>query len=210
MRRSSGRSLLVVLGVAFACAAHGASGDWLDRPTPPAWNKPDAKLPLAPRFDPDPFLEKRCGAEDRKPTSTVDRALVKAGWKLVGYPRQQGTLQVVMARSGSDGMCRPLGFQLFAFVDGRFAGTLAPRHMDARTDGAAWLPDLGADGGIAVPFSRYGKGDPLCCPSRTSIVRFRIDATAAGPVVVPTGVVTTANEPARPDPVPPAPPAPVR
>lgn len=208
MGRVLGRWSLVLLGVALASTAAAASGDWLDRTPLPSWNKPGAKLPQAPRFDPDPFLEKRCGAEDRKPSSDIDRALVKAGWHLVGEPRRQGDLQVVMGRSGSDGMCRPLGFQLFVFVGGRYAGTLAPRHMDSRSDGAAWFPELGADGSIAVPFSRYAKRDPLCCPSRTSTVRFRIDTTPKGPVAVATGVTTVPNEPASPDPVPPTPAAP--
>ena len=36
-----------------------------------------------------------------------------------------------------DGMCRPLGYQSFVFVDGVFAGTVSPEPMNSRTTGAA-------------------------------------------------------------------------
>jgi len=36
-----------------------------------------------------------------------------------------------------------------------------------------------------VEFARYTEKDPLCCPSSRSTVRFRIDRTNAGAVVVP-------------------------
>jgi heat shock protein HslJ len=97
---------------------------------------------------------------------------------------------VVLGRSGVDGMCRPLGFQAFVFVGGRFAGTLAPHPMTSRTDGAAQLPQLWSADAIAVTFSRYAGTDPLCCPSRVSTVQYRVDPGADGPLVTATGVTT--------------------
>jgi hypothetical protein len=44
---------------------------------------------------------------------------------------------------------------------------------------------------ITAEFSRYAPSDPLCCPSSRVTVRYRIDRTAAGAVVVPIEVRTT-------------------
>jgi heat shock protein HslJ len=188
----------IVLAVTWAGAA-AASGVWLDLSTPPAWNKPGAKIPRAPRFDPDPFLAKQCAGETRAPVSDADRAVAAAGWKLLGAWQRFGETEVVLGRSGLDGMCRPLGYQAFVFAGGRFAGTLAPRPMDSRTDGAAQVPQLWSAGAVVVPFLRYGKGDPLCCPSRVSTVRYRIDPGPKGPVATAREITTApTGDPASP------------
>jgi len=188
----------ISLAVTWAGAA-AASGAWLDLSTPPAWNKPGAKIPRAPRFDPDPFLAKQCAGETRAPVSDADRAVAAAGWKLLGAWQRFGETEVVLGRSGLDGMCRPLGYQAFVFAGGRFAGTLAPRPMDSRTDGAAQVPQLWSAGAVVVPFLRYGKGDPLCCPSRVSTVRYRIDPGPKGPVATVTEITTApTGDPASP------------
>ena len=44
---------------------------------------------------------------------------------------------------------------------------------------------------ITAEFSRFASTDPLCCPSSRVTVRYRIDRTAAGPVVVPVEVRNT-------------------
>ncbi len=189
---------LITLVVTWAGGA-AASATWLDMPTPPAWNKPVAKIPKAPRFDPDPFLAKQCAGETRAPVSSADRAVAAAGWKLLGASQRFGETEVVLGRSGLDGMCRPLGYQAFVFVGGRFAGTVAPRPMDSRTDGAAQVPQLWTAGALSVAFSRYAKGDPLCCPSRVSTVQYRVDDGPKGPLVTATGVTTIATgDPAFP------------
>lgn len=189
---------LISLSVTWAGGA-AASATWLDMPTPPVWNKPGAKIPKAPRFDPDPFLAKQCAGETRAPVSSADRAVAAAGWKLLGASQRFGETEVVLGRSGLDGMCRPLGYQAFVFVGGRFAGTAAPRPMDSRTDGAAQVPQLWTAGSLSVAFSRYAKGDPLCCPSRVSTVQYRIASGPEGPLVSATGVTTIATgDPASP------------
>jgi heat shock protein HslJ len=201
-------SLAAILAVGICCAgtASAADGAWLDTPTPKAWNKPGAKIPKAPRFDPDPFLDKQCAKQVRAPSSEADRAVAAAGWKLFGASQRFGTTEVLLGRSGVDGMCRPLGYQVFVFSGGRFAGTLAPRPMDSRSDGAAQLPQLVAAETLTVPFSRYTGRDPLCCPSRLSTVEYRIEATPKGPVLAALSVNTVSTA----EPTPAEPPVPVR
>jgi hypothetical protein len=83
-------------------------------------------------------------------------------------------------------MCRPWQYQAFVFVDGKFAGTLAPDVMNARTDGSYFTAKSGdADAPLVAEFNRYTDRDPLCCPSRRATVSYRIDTSAAGPLVVP-------------------------
>ena len=195
MRGKAGLAALLALGVTWAGAATPSGGRWLDQPTPPAWNKAGAKVPLAPRFDPDPFLAKQCASQERAPASDPDRAVAKAGWKLLGASQRFGETEVVLGRSGVDGQCRPLGYQAFVFSRGRFAGTLAPRPMDSRTDGAAQVPQVWSADTIVVPFSRYASGDPLCCPSRLSTVQYRVETGAEGPLVKATDVTTVPTGP---------------
>jgi len=87
-------------------------------------------------------------------------------------------------------MCRPATYNLFVFVGGRYAGVLSPASMTSRIDsssGAVRMP-LPV---ITAEFARYTTTDPLCCPSSRVTVRYRIDRTAAGPVVAPVEVRTT-------------------
>ena len=199
MRGKAALASLFALGVTWASPAAPSGGGWLDPPTPGAWNKAGGKIPLAPRFDPDPFLAKQCAGQARAPASDADRAVAKAGWKLFGASQRFGETEVVLAPSGVDGQCRPLGYQAFVFSRGRFAGTLAPRPMDARTDGAAQVPQLWSADAIVVPFSRYASGDPLCCPSRLSTVQYRVETGEKGPLVTVTDVTTApTGEPASP------------
>lgn len=201
MRGRAGLAAALALMVTFAGSATPWGGGWLDQPTPPAWNKAGARIPPAPRFDPDPFLARQCASQARAPASDADRAVAKAGWVLMGASQRFGETEVVLARSGVDGQCRPLGYQAFVFSGGRFAGTLAPRPMDSRTDGAAQVPQLWSADAIVVPFSRYASGDPLCCPSRLSTVQYRVEAGAKGPLVNVTDVTTVSTAEPAPPPV---------
>ncbi len=63
-------------------------------------------------------------------------ALFLLGVTWAGVAAQRfGDGEVVLGRSGVDGMCRPLGYQGFVFVGGRFAGTLAPPTRSAARRG---------------------------------------------------------------------------
>ena len=73
----------------------------------------------------------------------------------------------MVATSDYDGMCRDFGYNGFAFVGGRFAGTIAPQPMASRFDGALFEPPtLAAGRRLTASFIRYAPTDPLCCPSR--------------------------------------------
>ena len=119
--------------------------------------------------------------------SIGERTLADAGWlpylhvdrKLV-----EGDVEIIAGLSGADGMCRPLGFNLFVFVGGQLAGTLSPIPMSSREDGSAGSVRLAPDGTIAAEFARYTEKDALCCPSGRVGVRYRIDR-GARPLVVP-------------------------
>jgi hypothetical protein len=61
------------------------------------------------------------------------------------------------------------------FLGGRFAGLLSPAPMRTRTDGAVVALRLLSETTVEAEYSRYLEQDPLCCPSRTTVVRFRIE-----------------------------------
>ena len=198
----------VACAICLMTLAAGASGAdagaaWLDSTATPSWNAPSAKIPRAPTSTPDPLLASQCAKQVRPPASGADRAVAAAGWKLLGASQRFGDTEVVGGQSPFDGMCRPLGYQFFVFSGGRFAGTISPRPMDSRTDGAARIPLLVSADEIAVAFSRYAPSDPLCCPSRIGTVQFQLQKNPKGPVLVaaaastaPTGEPKAAAPPA--------------
>jgi hypothetical protein len=178
------RSIAAALVLGFALSAAAAAASWLDAATPANWNH-GGPLPKAGSRDPLLAAGGRCHGTARPPEMPEDRALSAAGWSLFGpYERFAGTV-VVMGMSGADGMCRPLHFQGFVFRNGRFAGTLAPAPMDARTDGALQSSELYGGTTFSAVFVRYRPQDPLCCPSATNDVSYRIDQRGTGPLLVP-------------------------
>lgn len=174
-------SMLLVL-LALAPRPGGAQGSWLDGGQD-GWNAPGSAVPAAPAplETVDPYCQERA-----RPAETAEDAAVTAqGWRLyAGYQRGWG-ITLVGGFLGFDAMCRPVPYQQFVFVDGVFAGTLAPEPMVPRSDGA--LSDVGiaaADRVFAV-YDRFAPEDPLCCPSDKTAIAFTIERTAQGPVVVP-------------------------
>jgi hypothetical protein len=187
-------ALIGCLGSAASARQTPAAG-WLDRPLT-AWNKPGAPIPAAQAVEEGKAaLIKRCGVT--RPAATApEQALDAAGWITFWNFDQQlvrDGVEIVGGMSAADGMCRPAGYNLFVFVDGRYAGTLSPETMVSRTDGSSGavrmpLPQLTAE------FSRFTPTDPLCCPSSRVTVRYRIDRPSAGPVVIPVDVRTTRGQ----------------
>ncbi|MGH9846718.1 MAG: META domain-containing protein, partial [Blastocatellia bacterium] len=108
---------------------------------------------------------------------------------LFGPVQSYSGTSVFMAMSDVDGMCRPLGYQIFVFVNGKFAGTLSPTPMNSRADGAMGTVRLTRPDKLSAEFVRYTDADPLCCPSKTGAVDYRIDRSGKGGLVVPTGVI---------------------
>jgi hypothetical protein len=177
--------LLASIGaLLLAAPAAAQSATWLDG-RPAAWNAPGGALPTPPAAyvgagDP------RCADRERAPSGAEESAVRAAGWRLAEFwPTQRaGDLAVVVGTAGYDGMCRPMGYQGFAFAAGRFAGTLSPEPINSRADGALVTTQQGAavrlvDGKVEARFVRYAPTDPLCCPSRGhAVVTYRV---AAGP-----------------------------
>jgi len=155
------------------------SAKWLDSPLK-QWNIAGAKLPVEPIQDWDkaypecrPLHHPEVGEEE---------AVAKAGWMIFGSSGDEGKLAVVSGGIGFDGMCRPDDLQLFVFVEGKFAGTLSPAPMYARSDGVVATVSIPESDKIVVEFKRYEGDDPLCCPSGMSEATFLIQRDAKGPV----------------------------
>lgn len=181
----------LAVAIAWGAAALPASaggGAWLDAP-PAGWNGPGAALPRAPSID--AGVDPRCKEQARPPSGAEDRAVIAAGWTLVGPLQVFGGTSVIWGSAGFDGMCRWWSYQVFVFADGRFAGTLSPEPMNSRTDGAATDVRLYSSSHVAAEFARYTEKDPLCCPSRTSSVSFQIRRDAGGVLVVPERATTS-------------------
>ena len=70
----------------------------------------------------------------------------------------RATSRFLAGMADADGMCRPLGYQLFVFVGGSFAGTLSPLPMDSRADQSSggWPAP---DDIVSADFSRFTSSD---------------------------------------------------
>jgi hypothetical protein len=162
---------------------------WLDEPLT-VWTGVPAALPraaleAATRTE----LIDRC-ALTLLQSSPGTRALADAGWiPFLNYGRElvQDDVEVAGGMTDLDGMCRPWRYNLFVFVGGRFAGSLSPVLMDARSDGSAGEVRILDRDTIIADFARYRATDPLCCPSGQVTMRYRIIRSQPGPLVVPTG-----------------------
>ena len=114
-------ALVACLGVAVS-AQPPSGGTWLDRPLA-SWNAPGAPIPSPPAVDEDKAaVVKRC--ELKRPAATPqEKAVDAAGWITFWNLDQQlvrDGIEIVGGMAGADGMCRPVDYNLFVFVDGRF------------------------------------------------------------------------------------------
>ena len=191
----SGRVIGVYLLMAGAALfAQATDQSWLDRPLS-NWNVPGRGIPAArPADESMAELAARCSYAPLR-TTAGERALADAGWvpyRIFDRQILDRDVEIIGGLAGADGMCRPVDFNVFVFVRGRFAGTLSPRQMDSRTDASVGgAIRLAQDDTITAGFSRYLDKDALCCPSSHMTVRYRIDRQAAAPVVVPESVRVT-------------------
>lgn len=201
MRKLLTLASVAVVSAAVPATAETPTGRWLDAKTIANWNKPGMAIPRGPKaMNPEMFRQcEKQGAEEMKkaPPTPETRHVTAAGWRVAKVDKQAGDTVVVFAFNGLDGMCRPLAYQYFVFVGGRFAGSLAPRPMNAREDGSGYFEQNQKIEArrFTAEFARYRESDPLCCPSRTSTVTFEIrDAPGAGALVVPASVSTKRNK----------------
>lgn len=157
----------------FAQAARqDRGGAWLDAPG--QWNFSAASLVAEAPEGPNP----RCDPTLRAAQTASDRLLTASGWKLL-LPRESRlvggrTIEIVQAFLRYDGMCRPLQFQAFVFVDERLVGALSPHLMNAREDGQLAAVRISEAGEITATFLRYEATDALCCPSRESTAVYAV------------------------------------
>lgn len=172
-----------------------ADGAWLDRALV-AWNRPGADVPpsatsAAPAETP-AALRERCRID--APATASRRALDAAGWVAYDHldrPMASGDVEIVAGMREADSSCSAVTFQLFVFVGGRFAGTLSPQPMTTKRDGAAGPVRIAGSDAVTAEFMRFGPGDATCCPTARMTVRYRLDRSAASPVVVPETVRTS-------------------
>lgn len=190
----------IALGIGLSGRSARADGAWLDQQPLASWNKAGEPIPLA---MPQPSTANpQCATTGRPPETDEDRDVAARGWVLVGtYQGGYGAL-VITGTSDFDGMCRPWGFQTFVFYHGTFIGTISPELMNSRTDGgqrevfiSPSFSRAGAPPTLTASFSRYTAMDPLCCPSATSSVDYRIEYTSGGWVLTATGATTSPNMP---------------
>lgn len=187
MTRARLLTALLLTSLLITPATATAQDSWLDAPLA-GWNTPGGALPVAPPAD--PMVNPRCADSARPPETDQDAAVAAAGWRLSG-PYQGGWgIMLVLGAASFDGMCRPVQFNQFVFVDGQFAGTVSPTTMTSRLDGVGAIATLGSGTRLSASFARYAAEDPLCCPSGNSFVQYRIDRTEAGPVLVPLSATT--------------------
>jgi hypothetical protein len=184
-------ALLVAVFLLPILPSHAAAdGAWLDGATPMPF-PPAAGVPTAPPVPTGATIDPRCLELTRPPETPEDRQTVDAGWLLVGEYSAGWGIKLLTGATHFDGMCRPLGYQMFVFADKTFVGPVSPTSMDARTDGAAVQSVLQGPDQLSVVFPRYADTDPLCCPSRTSTASYRIDRSGAQPVLILTSVYTS-------------------
>jgi hypothetical protein len=173
-------ALLVSVVLLMPWPALAQETTWLDEDLAP-WNTPGMAIPAAMTSDGNP--DPRCAERARPAETAEDDALVAEGWSLF-LPYQRGWgVTLLWGLSSYDGMCRPMGFQAFVFVDGVFAGTVSPKPMDSRSDASADTVNLWFRDRLGAQFRRYAIDDPLCCPSGSVAVEYTIEETADGPVL---------------------------
>jgi hypothetical protein len=175
-------ALALTLGIPASVSAQSI---WLDEPVQ-QWNQPGMTIPSVQRSDAEAGLNPRCMSGARPAESPMDGMLETAGWSLFNSYEAGWGMTMVSGLSGHDGMCRPWSYHGFVFVDGVFAGTLAPVPSVSRTDGALTRDArIESDGRLGAVFMRYAAEDPLCCPSRPSnAVSYHIERTPQGPVLL--------------------------
>ncbi len=204
-------SLLAPLAIAASLTLVAAAPPlWLDRPVPANWNAPAPIIPQAPpwsgdgkkiagRKDPELVPGGRCSSVIRAPKGLADTRVAAKGWSIFS-PTSSGYLipggphwTIVMGTSDADGMCRPVAYQVFAFRDGRYVGTVSPILMTSRSDGSFVTAKTTANGMLAVDFARYVDADAMCCPHATTRVTFTLRTIRGRSAIVPVATTTFKN-----------------
>ncbi|MBV9328457.1 MAG: LppP/LprE family lipoprotein [Chloroflexi bacterium] len=164
-------------------AQAGGSGRWLDEQLV-GWNAAGMPVPT-PATPTGGALNPSCASTLRWAEQPEDQTLVDAGWSLQAPYLAGWGITSVYGASAYNGMCLPLAYNVFVFVNGVFAGTISPELMNSRTSGAGTITGI-QNGRVNARFVRYAATDPLCCPSMPAVeVTFEVQSTPDGPVLVP-------------------------
>jgi LppP/LprE lipoprotein len=159
-------------------AAGGELQNWLDGPRRD-WNTAGMTVP-GPGVD---ISVVGCEAGLRPAETAEDEAVVAAGWRLGEPFRAAWGVKVIEGIAWLDGLCRPIRYQEFVFVDGTFAGTIAPTLMSSRAGDPGRVEWFNRDS-VHVEFERFRPGDAFCCPSGAPVrLTFNINRTPSGPVL---------------------------
>jgi hypothetical protein len=165
-------SILILWVFLFGQQRTNEPGSWLDSVR--EWQFSAAELRRGQSQNPNP----QCDTASREPQGAAERLLVGEGWKLaaasVSRRDRASLIEVVQGFRQYDGMCRPLNFQAFVFINDRPIGTLSPRLMNSREDGAMNRVSISDSGEITANFLRYRATDALCCPSRESLAVYSV------------------------------------
>ena len=86
--------------------------------------------PVRNRPGPATDVDTRCTDQARPAETDEDRAVERAGWTLFASYSAGWGVRIVRGLAGYDGMCRPMEYQGFVFVDGKLAGCCAGRGPD--------------------------------------------------------------------------------
>ena len=173
--------LLIVL-LAFLPQVGKAQDSWLDGGQE-RWNAPGMAVPAAPGSPVEGIPQ--CQTRVRPVETAEDAAVAAQGWQLISAYERGWGITLVSGSLAFDAQCRPVTYQQFVFVDGVFAGTLAPEPMVPRSDGALTDAGISAADRLYARYDQYAPTDPLCCPSDETVVTFSVEWTNAGPVVIP-------------------------
>jgi hypothetical protein len=177
-------TILILVGAMLALIPRptSADGEWLSGNLV-SWNTPGSVIPAAPGEA--SVGVPGCESYVRPPETPEDARVAARGWLLYAPYQLAWDVSIVQGTLGFDANCRPVAYQVFVFVGGTFAGTLAPEPMLPRNDGALVDFGLGAEG-LSALYDRYAPSDAFCCPFAQTRVRFEVERTQAGPVVIPT------------------------
>ena len=165
---------LTLLLAGTAAPVLAQSGAWLDRELA-GWNKSGAAVPTSTSSPQREAVRERCFS--KVTSSPAVTAVTTAGWlPFLHQDRElkRGRIEVIAGTIDATAACEPIGFNLFVFVDGRFAGTLSPVPMTTSKDGAAGAVRLTGDDSLTAEFARYAPDDPECCPSRRVRVSYQV------------------------------------
>lgn len=191
MRISGPVMVMFVLATGPVAWAQSA-GTWLDRPMQ-GWSAGGAAIPSpGTRTGASNGTLDRCrlvtpAAPQNQESPAPAISLSRAGWRPFLHQdsvlARQG-IEILAGLTDVTPACEPVHFNLFVFVDGRYAGTLAPLPMTTARDGAIGAVRIVSATSLTAEFARYAANDLECCPSSRVKVTYRVDRGAA-PVVTP-------------------------